>query len=102
MAFRKGDFGNKVRAIITDAETGSPVNLTGRTAKLIMRLDGITTEHAMTTVDAINGIAEYTFTSGELDSFGDLEMEIVVEEGATLHVTSDREVVDVNSVLVVS
>lgn len=75
----KNDTGRKLQLTLQD--DGAAVNLTGATANLHYRIAGGTVKTvAMTLTDAVNGVAEYQFATGDLDVAGSLDYEVQVTD----------------------
>lgn len=66
--FVAADTASKLRVICKDNDTGIVIDLTGATVKLRWRNAGdtATVEVSMNVVDAVNGVAEHRFTTGQL------------------------------------
>ncbi len=75
----KNDTGRKLQLTLQD--DGAAVNLTGATVNLHYRIAGGTVKTAaMTLTDAVNGVAEYQFATGDLDVAGSLDYEVQVTD----------------------
>ena len=75
----KNDTGRKVEFTLLD--NGTAVDLTGATVKLHYRISGGTVKTAtMTVTDAVNGVAEYQFGTGDLDAAGGFDYEVEVTD----------------------
>ncbi len=75
----KNDTGRKLQVTLQD--NGAAVNLTGATLKLHYRIAGGTVKTAaMTVTDAVNGVAEYQFATGDLDAGGTFDYEVQVTD----------------------
>ncbi len=88
-----GDTGPSFRAMLLD-EDGNPVNLTGFTADLRVRLPGADApkvDTALTIFDAERGIVEYDWTSSDTDEAGLYKAEVEATDGTdTISYPSDR------------
>lgn len=87
-----GDTGPNLRLKLLDDE-GNPVNLTGFTATLRVRLpsaDSLKVDAAMTIFDAERGIVEYDWTSADTDETGLYTAEVETTDGTdTISYPSD-------------
>ena len=78
----KNDTGRKLQVTLQD--DGAAVNLTGATLKLHYRIAGGTVKTAaMTVTDAVNGVAEYQFATGDLDAGGTFDYEVQVTDSGS-------------------
>jgi hypothetical protein len=90
------DFGNKIVAHLVDEETLLPLDLTDKTALLIIKVDGEVIQKDMLITDVEGGIAEYTIEEGLLVTYGNAEIEVRVE-GTGVGVTSEDVNIQINN-----
>ena len=75
----KNDTGRKLKLTLKD--NGAAVDLTGATVNLHYRIaSGTVKTAAMTLTDAVNGVAEYQFATGDLDAGGIFDYEVQVTD----------------------
>jgi hypothetical protein len=80
-SFVSGDTNSVLTVTCTRADTLAALNLATATVALKWRIDGGTLQtKTMTVTDAANGIATYTFTTGELTA-GLMVAEVEVTDG---------------------
>lgn len=64
----EGDTGSKLRVTCKDNDTGLPIDLTGATVNLQWKNNASAlVTVAMTIIDAVNGIVEYQFLTGQIE-----------------------------------
>ena len=75
----KNDTGRKIEVTLLD--NSAALDLTGATVSFNYRIAGGTVKTAtMTLTDAVNGVAEYEFGSGDLDAAGGFDYEVEVTD----------------------
>ncbi len=99
MTMRMGDYGSVIRIIAVDAETGRVIPLDGVTATIRLRLDGVSKDVTADVVDADNGVIEYTIAEGDLNSYGTLEIQGIIDKEGEFHLTGSKVEEQVEDVL---
>ena len=82
-SFVEADTASKLRVTCKNKGTGNAINLTGSTVQLQWKTrKGTFVEKAMTLTDPTNGIAEYQFVVGELESPA-MKFEVEITDGTS-------------------
>jgi hypothetical protein len=87
----QGDGGSKLSITVTDAETDTPIDLTGKTVKLRFSIGaGALKVRTMTVLNQVTnpGEVEYQFPTTDLDAAGELEYEYRISDGLSDQLTS--------------
>jgi hypothetical protein len=88
----RGDGGSKVHGTIVGSD-GAPIDLSGKTVTLAYTLaGGPLVKRPMTVLNqATNkGEAEYQLTTSDLSSSGEFEAEIIVQDGQSDQLTTEK------------
>lgn len=89
----KGDGASKVIVTLTNGEPDESIDLSGKTVTLAFTIaGGVLIKRSMTVLpQATNrGEAEYTFTVSDLSVDGELEAEVIVNDGLADQLTSEK------------